>query len=255
MTDISISIVTHNSAKVIGCLLESLFTYAKSQSIQVYVVDNGSTDNTVSIIKEQFPQVMLVEQENKGFGAGHNAILGSIDSKYHAIINPDIYFENDALDVLFTYMENHPEVAICNPQIHNPDGTRQLVPCIQPKYRYQLSRKLEKLGGIFRRWRDEYTMRNVAFVDPVDVGTCTGCFMFIRTELFKKLHGFDDRFFLYCEDADLSRRAQQYGKSVCVCPAVVVHGWERGSGHSLKLLRIHLSSMHKYKKKWRKEKV
>lgn len=251
MADLSISIVTYNSADVIGHLLDTLYTHCQ-QDKDVYVIDNGSTDETAKIVKEQFPQVHLVQQDNKGFGAGHNAVLSELQSKYHAIINPDIYFEEDALKVLFEYMEQNEDVSICNPLIHNPDGTRQEVPCKQPKYRYQFARELEKFGGVFRRWRDEYTMRKIPFVDPIDVEFCTGCFMFIRTEIYKKINGFDDRFFLYCEDADLTRRAMQYGRAVCVSPAVVVHQWERGSGHNWKLLKIHLQSMRKYNKKWRK---
>lgn len=254
MTDISVSIVTHNSAKVVKNLLGTLFECNTKNTMEVYVVDNGSSDDTVKIVKESFPNVHIIEQENKGFGAGHNAVLSKLDSKYHAIINPDIHFESDTLSELYSFMEEHPDVAICNPIIHNPDGSRQEVPCKQPKYRYQFSRELEKFGGIFKKWRDEYTMRNVPTDKPFDVEFCTGCFMFIRTSVYKELEGFDDRFFLYCEDADLTRRAMKKGRAVCVTSAIAIHDWERGSGHNFKLLRIHLASMRKYSRKWRKEK-
>lgn len=252
MVDISISIVTYNSEKVIGNLLTSLYEHTKENSFAVYVIDNGSSDNTVSLIKNNFPQVKLIEQENKGFGGGHNAVLSQLDSKYHAMINPDIVFQSDALHTLFTYMEEHEDVVIGNPLIHNPDGTRQEVPCKQPTYRYAFSRELERFGGPFKKWRDEYTMRTIPFEQPIDVEFCTGCFIFIRTALFKELNGFDERFFMYCEDADLTRRAMQHGRAVCVATATVVHDWERASGHNWKLFRIHLSSIQKYFKKWRK---
>ncbi len=251
---VSVSIVTYNSADVIGRLLDSLFLQTKGAELSVFVVDNGSADGTAALVREQFPQVTVIEQDNRGFGGGHNAVLSHLSSDYHAIINPDITLAEDTLSKLAAYMDENPDVAITCPLIRNEDGTVQDVPRKNPNFRYVLSGKLQKYSRYFRKKRIEYTMSDADVSAPIDVEFCTGCFMFIRTDVFKKLGGFDEQFFLYCEDADLTRRARKLGKATCMPQAVAVHAWERASYHNPKLFRMHLHSLRLYFRKWRKEK-
>ena len=251
---VSVSIVTYNSADVIGRLLSGLFEKTVGTDVAVFVVDNGSTDGTAALVREQFPQVTVIEQDNRGFGGGHNAVLSHLSSDYHAIINPDITFSEDVLSKLAAYMDEHPDVAITCPLIKNEDGTVQDVPRRNPNFRYILSGKLQKYSRYFRKKRVEYTMSDADVSAPIDVEFCTGCFMFIRTEVFQTLGGFDEQFFLYCEDADLTRRARKLGKATCMPQAVAVHAWERGSYRNPKLFRMHLHSLRLYFRKWRKEK-
>ena len=251
---VSVSIVTYNSADVIGRLLESLFLQTKGTELAVFVVDNGSVDGTAALVREQFPQVTVIEQDNRGFGGGHNAVLSQLRSEYHAMINPDITLNEDVLSELAAYMDGDPTVAITCPLIKNEDGTVQDVPRRNPNFRYVLSGKLQKYSRYFRKKRIEYTMSDADTSAPIDVEFCTGCFLFIRTDVFKTLGGFDERFFLYCEDADLTRRARRFGKATCMPQAVATHAWERASYHNPKLFRIHLKSLWLYFRKWRKEK-
>ena len=251
---VSVSIVTYNSADVIGRLLESLFLQTKGTELAVFVVDNGSVDGTAALVREQFPQVTVIEQDNRGFGGGHNAVLSQLRSEYHAMINPDITLNEDVLSELAAYMDGDPTVAITCPLIKNEDGTVQDVPRKNPNFRYVLSGKLQKYSRYFRKKRIEYTMSDADTSAPIDVEFCTGCFLFIRTDVFKTLGGFDERFFLYCEDADLTRRARRFGKATCMPQAVATHAWERASYHNPKLFRIHLKSLWLYFRKWRKEK-
>ena len=251
---VSVSIVTYNSADVIERLLESLFLQTKGTELAVFVVDNGSVDGTAALVREQFPQVTVIEQDNRGFGGGHNAVLSQLRSEYHAMINPDITLNEDVLSELAAYMDGDPTVAITCPLIKNEDGTVQDVPRKNPNFRYVLSGKLQKYSRYFRKKRIEYTMSDADTSAPIDVEFCTGCFLFIRTDVFKTLGGFDERFFLYCEDADLTRRARRFGKATCMPQAVATHAWERASYHNPKLFRIHLKSLWLYFRKWRKEK-
>ena len=251
---VSVSIVTYNSADVIGRLLESLFLQTKGTELAVFVVDNGSVDGKAALVREQFPQVTVIEQDNRGFGGGHNAVLSQLRSEYHAMINPDITLNEDVLSELAAYMDGDPTVAITCPLIKNEDGTVQDVPRKNPNFRYVLSGKLQKYSRYFRKKRIEYTMSDADTSAPIDVEFCTGCFLFIRTDVFKTLGGFDERFFLYCEDADLTRRARRFGKATCMPQAVATHAWERASYHNPKLFRIHLKSLWLYFRKWRKEK-
>ena len=251
---VSVSIVTYNSADVIGRLLSGLFEKTAGTDVCVFVVDNGSTDGTAALIKEQFPQVTVIEQENRGFGGGHNAVLPHLSSDYHAIVNPDITFSEDVLSKLAAYLDENPDVAITCPLICNEDGSVQDVPRKNPRWRYVLAGKLQAHSRYFRKQRREYTMSDADLSAPFEVEFCTGCFMFVRTDVFRQLGGFDERFFLYCEDADLTRRARRIGKATCMPQAVAVHAWERGSYRNPKLFRIHLRSMRLYFRKWRKEK-
>ncbi len=252
MVRVSVGVVTYNSADKVGPLLRCLLQNQSVYETRILVVDNASRDDTVRLVREEFPQAELIAlPDNRGFGAGHNQVMDRLTSDYHLVINPDITFDTDVITPLVDYMESHPEVAAVTPHLLNPDGTAQQVPRRTPKFRYMVWGRFERLGGIFRRWRGDYTMRGQSFDEPTDITFCTGCFMLMRTDLFKKEGGFDERFFMYCEDADLTRRLLRYGK-VQVIPSVqVIHEWERGSSKSIKLWRIHVSSMFRYFKKWR----
>ncbi len=254
MKQVSVSIVSYNNANELPAVLDSLFAHTKGVALSVYVVDNRSTDNTCALVCERYPQVTLLSMDrNCGFGAAHNRVLPLLTSDYHAVINPDIVLDSDVLTALCDYLESDGEAVLATPAILNTDGTPQAVPRVLPKRRYMFAGQLERLGGVFRRWRDEYTRRRETFLQPTPITFCTGCFMLWRTDVLKALGGFDDRFFLYLEDADLSRRAAAHGKLMLVPQVTVTHAWEKASGKSAAFLKIHLQSMHRYFAKWRKQ--
>lgn len=251
---VSVGIVTYNSADDVAQLLDSLFAATKGVDLSVYVADNASADNTREVIASRYPQVtLLAMEENLGFGAAHNRILKEVTSDAHAMVNPDIVFEEDALTALCAYLQEHDDAVLVTPQIRNIDGTPQAVPRVLPKRRYMFAGQLERFGGVFRRWRDEYTRRTETLEVPTDIESCTGCFMMVRTAVLKDVGGFDERFFMYLEDADLSRRLAKHGRLVLLPQVSVVHRWEKASGKSLAFLKIHLRSMRLYFAKWRRE--
>ncbi len=253
MKTVSVGIVTYNSAEEILSVLDSVFSHTVGAALSVYVADNCSTDNTVALVREHYPQVtVLVSEDNVGFGAAHNRVLEHLTSDYHVIVNPDIVFETDVLTALAAYLDSDDGAVLATPLILNVDGTPQAVPRVLPKRRYMFAGQLERFGGSFRRWRDEYTRRRETFEQPTPIEFCTGCFMMVRTEALKAEHGFDDRFFMYMEDADLSRRLAAHGRLMLVPQVTVTHRWEKASGKSGKFLKIHLQSMRRYFKKWRK---
>lgn len=253
MKTVSVSIVSYNSADDIVGALDSLFSATHGVALSVCVVDNGSTDGTCDLIAERYPQVTLVKlHENVGFGAAHNRAIALADSDYHVILNPDIVFDTDVLMKLAAYLDEHDDTALVTPMILNADGSPQAVPRVLPKRRYMFAGQLERFGGVFRRWRDDYTRRKERFDAPTAVTFCTGCFMMVRTAVLKTVGGFDDRFFMYMEDADLSRRIAPHGKLMLIPDVTVIHRWEKASGKSMKFLKIHLRSMRLYFAKWRK---
>lgn len=254
MKKISVCIVTYNNENNILSVLECIYKYSENFIIETFVIDENSSDKTVDLVKNNFPQInLIVLPQNKGFGYGHNQVLNKLDSDFHVILNPDITFNSNIFDGLSNYIQNNPDVAIVTPQILNADGSVQDLPKLTPKFKYLISGRLERFGGLFKIWRDEYTCRKKIFKDPTEVNFCSGCFIMIKTEVFKKLHGFDERFFMYFEDADLTRRAKKYGKTILHPGFYATHIWERTSSKKLNYLCTHVISMIKYFKKWYKK--
>lgn len=245
---LSACIVTYNSSNIILEAIKGLLAATKDYHFDFYISDNCSTDNTVELIKSNFPEVkVIINEQNRGFGAGHNAVLPLLESDYHFVINPDIIANNESINLIIDFMENNKDVVMLCPKILNEDKTEQILPKRNPKFKYLLSRRVK----LFKKWEAEYTMRNDKLDEVVDIDFCTGCFFVIRTDVFKKVNGFDDIYFMYFEDADLSRKAKEYGRVVMYQKPYVIHKWERASAKSLKFLKIQIQSMFKYFKKWK----
>lgn len=241
--NVSVGIVTYNNQEKIKNAVYSIKQFTKKVDYKLYVFDNGSNDATKSAVQNADLNAEFIENgKNLGFGKAHNLAIPLINSKYHAIVNPDIILNSDALSETVEYMENNPDVVLVVPKILFPDGTEQKLPKLKPKFIYLLARRTP----FFKTKAKEYIMEDVEITKPLEIDQCTGCFMVIRTNVFKKLNGFDERFFMYMEDADITLRAKQYGKTVYLPHISVIHEWERSSSKSLKYLMIHISSMIKF---------
>ena len=247
----SLCIVTYNNKDNICAALSSILENTSGTKLDIFVCDNASTDGTPDIVESAFPQVRLIRQsENKGFGAGHNTVLPLLDSDIHFIVNPDIMLTEDTVTLMCKFLEANPDIVMAVPKFLYQNGMEQFTPKLTPTLRYMIGGRLERFGGIFRKWRREYTFADRQVTEVTDVGFCSGCFIAIRTDVFKKTGGFDERYFLYSEDADLTRMAQCYGRTVYVPDFSVIHLWERAYMKSRKYFFIQLSSMFKYFIKW-----
>ncbi|MCL2884127.1 MAG: glycosyltransferase family 2 protein [Oscillospiraceae bacterium] len=245
--DVSVGVVTHNSAGDIGELLAGL------QGAAVFVCDNASTDGTCVIVRAAGAPCLKLDK-NEGYGAAHNRLLPSLSSRYHVVANPDIRVQADTIDILARYLDEHPDAVMAAPRVFNTDGTEQFLPKLRPKWRYLLSGRLERCPGPFKHWRAEYTRRDEHIEEPCDVAFISGCFFMIRTDALKELGGFDERFFMYFEDADLTLRAAKLGHTVFCPQAGVTHGWERASTHNAKMFFVHVASWIKFLWKYKGKK-
>lgn len=244
---LSISIVTYNSADKVGDTISTIIKYTKGITYTLYVSDNNSSDTTKEIVLHQAPNTVFIQNnDNIGFGKAHNKVIPLIDSKYHAIVNPDIVLENDVLSEICEYMDSHPDAVMVTPKILYPDKTEQKLPKRKPRIKYLLSRRLPFMSKL----NTEYTRANEEFKEPTEIDFCTGCFIVIRTDVFKEIGGFDEDFFMYFEDAALTLSAQKYGKTILLPSSSVIHLWERSSAKSLKYLLIHIKSAFKFIKKY-----
>ncbi|GAU77788.1 glycosyltransferase family 2 protein [Fusibacter sp. 3D3] len=248
---ISACIVTYNSETEIRTILNALLKSSVISIMDVYVVDNCSTDNTKNVVENEFPSVKLLKLEyNIGFGAGHNKIIMNLNTKYHFIVNPDIHFEPNLIEDLLDYMDENEDICMVTPKILNPDGTEQFLPKLNPKIRYFLGGRFEKYGFVFEKWRSEYTRKNEMISEPTDIEFSTGCFMMSRTNALRAVKGFDERYFLHFEDADLSRMLVKEGRLIFNPNFTVTHLWKRDNVKSKKIFLIALNSMMKYFIKW-----
>ena len=221
--------------------------------VSMYLCDNSPEELTADNLQWTFPGVTILPQQgNVGFGRANNAVLPHLQSKYHLIMNPDVTFAPDLLARMLTYMEAHPNIAVLTPRVLNEDGTEQFLPKKRIAVHYLLGGLWENHGGIFRRWREEYTLADMDVRSPIPVSFATGCFLLIRTEIFKKLEGFDPRFFLYQEDSDLSRRIleQNLGSIVYHPDMMVTHKWARENTRTFRGRMRQIQSVFKYFMKW-----
>lgn len=242
-------IVTYNNIATIDKAVSSLLK-CTAADFRLFIVDNGSTDGTPEHIEKNYPEVTVIRSGgNIGFGAGHNFIMDRLDSDYHVIINPDISVRDDIISKLASYLDENPEVGLVSPEIRFPDGRLQILGKKNPRLRYLAASRLRGSGEPGDTLR-EYAMLDEDYSKPFEIENATGCFVFIRTELFKKLGGFDKRYFMYFEDCDLSREMNRISKVVYYPGATVYHEWGRESKRNLKLTLIHLTSMMKYFMKW-----
>ena len=221
--------------------------------VAVYLCDNSPEEPTADNLQWTFPGVSVLPQSgNVGFGRANNAVLPSLHSTYHLIMNPDVTFKPTLLYRMMQYMDAHPNIAILTPRVFNEDGTEQFLPKKRISVHYLLGGFLENHGRLFRRWREDFTMANVRIQHPIPVEFATGCFLLIRTSVFKALNGFDPRFFLYQEDSDLSRRVleQKLGSIVYHPDMYVTHRWARENVHTFRGRWRQIRSVCKYFAKW-----
>ena len=259
MIKVSASIVTYNNVKYIGDAVGTLLDSVKDENVdfRLYVFDNGSTDGTVELLNEKFGSrdnfKLISSGGNIGFGKAHNQMLkifsSEFDSDYHCVVNPDVVIKDDIVSLMARYGEDNPDVVQLSPRICFPDGRDQILGKRYPHIWYLAASRLR--GEEPSKLLSYYAMLGADYSKPFEIWNATGCFMFFRTEAFKKIGGFDDRYFMYFEDCDITRTMRKLGKVLFFPDAIVYHVWARDSKRNTKLKIIHIKSMLKYDLKWR----
>lgn len=225
---------------------------------EILVIDNSPL-NKIKKYFSNFKKVKYVfVNKNIGFSKGHNLSKKYLSkSKYHLILNPDIVFEdNNLLVKLINFMDLNKNVAMVQPLIYGyPENKIQHLCKKDPTLLIQIIRgflkKYINKFSFFYNYNFKYEMREVAYSNKIVESTyLSGAFMFCRTALLNKVNWFDEIFFMYLEDADITRRLSKHGKCVQNPFLKVRHVWARGS-HSNKYLKlIACISFIKYSFKW-----
>lgn len=252
--DLSIGIVTYNNSDIIGETIQSILNHTSAISYRIIIHDNNSSDETVSVIRAiKSEKVELIEaKHNRGFGYGHNRIIEATNAQYHLVLNPDLRVVDNILKAFHDYMENNKEVSLLVPKVVYPNGEIQYL-CKQNPTVWDLflRRFVPQLFlSLFKQKRDRYEMRETNYDHIFTVPYASGCFMFFRSSVLKELGGFDERFFMYLEDADITRRINQISSSKFYPFNKVEHDWAKGSHRSLKLTWVTIQSAIYYFNKW-----
>lgn len=253
MYDLSVSIVAYNDYDDITNNISSLEKYiSKKINKIIYVIDNSDNkddkDNFIGFLNNYKDIEYIETNKNLGFGRANNIVLDRLDSKYHALINPDVIFIEDSFKKIIDYLNLNQDIGMVIPKLVDNNGNQQNV------YREEVTvfdmfiRMFAK--NSFKKRQAYHTMQDKDFSKPFEVPFGQGSFLVIRTELFKKIKGFDERYFLYMEDADLSKKVNEASKLMYFPYTSVIHKWSKGSHKSFKLFKYHVLSMFKYFNKW-----
>jgi GT2 family glycosyltransferase len=224
--NVSIVIVNWNTCNILKACLQSAYSETKEVQFEVIVVDNGSADGSVEMIKAEFPQVILIENaENRGFAAANNQGIAISKGKYVLVLNSDTIILDNAISKAVFFADKHSDAAVIGCRILNPDKTLQpscfmfpsvLNMILSSSYLY----KVFPTNQFFGRERMTWWNRD----DEKEVDVATGCFMLVRKEAIDRIGSMDEDFFMYAEETDWCCRFKQAGWKILFTPsAEIIH--------------------------------
>ena len=248
MKKIAVIILNWNGADLLRKFLPSVCAHTNADIADVIVVDNGSDDNSVEVLKQEFPQVKtLLFPQNYGFAAGYNKALEMLDYKYAVLLNSDVETTPHWLEPLLEFAEGNLDVAACQPKIKSLRKREEF------EYAGAAGGFIDRYGYPFCRGRIFNTLETDRgqYDDICDIFWASGAALFVRSEIYKKVGGLDPSFFAHMEEIDLCWRLKNGGYTLKVVPSSVVYHLGGGSlpmNHPRKLFlnyRNNLLMLHK----------
>ncbi len=216
---LAIVILNWNGAKMLAQYLPNVLNYSRSEAV-VYVADNASTDDSLDILRQHFPECrLIVLDRNWGFAEGYNKALQQVEAEYYLLLNSDIEVTHHWLTPLIEFMDVHPEVAACQPKllsIYNRDMYEYAGAC---------GGYLDSLGYPFCRGRlfDTVEQDNGQYDYAAEILWATGAALMIRSKDYWECGGLDGRFFAHNEEIDLCWRLRIRGRKIYCLPESYVY--------------------------------
>jgi GT2 family glycosyltransferase len=235
---VGVVVVTYNAMPWIERCLDSV------RGHEVVVVDHGSTDGTVDLVRERFPGVRVIEQDNLGMGGGNNTGMRAVDAPYFFLLNSDAWVVGDGLERLVAFADEHPEAAVVGPKLLNTDGSLQRSVRGEPT-RWRLATEylfIRKLAPWSRRLNPLYA-GGFDHDDVAEADWLFGPALLVRRAAVDEVGLFDEDFFMFSEEVDWMTRFRRAGWKVLFFPgAEVVHvgGASHGGRLYVENLRGHL---------------
>ncbi len=258
--NLSACIVTYNDSAEAVKAAASVLAHTRRHPLTLYLVDNASPDGTGPALERALADGTLApaagqrvrvicRAKNGGFGAGHNTPLPELASDYHFILNPDILLREDTLSDLAEWMAARPAAVMARPALCFPDGRSQALPLRRCNLRAMLYRQLGFLTFL-KKYNDAYVMAGADLSVPTRIEFCTGSFSAVRTADFAAVGGFDEKYFMYVEDADLTQKLLRRGEVWLAPQFTAVHAWHRAAHRNLRHAFWQTRSLCRYFSKW-----
>ena len=243
----------HPSQEEVNCLNSCLISLPDTIGYSVVVNDYQPGQPIDDLAPNA--DFWLTNSDNPGYGIAVNRLAKALSyyPKYLGVLNTDLYWRKGAFEKMMAWMDQNPDVLLATPRIFDPFGVEQKLCKRNPTVLGLLSRRFIphwlKPGWLkqYDRW---YVMDDCSYGDEFDVPYLSGCCMLMQSEPFFRIGGFDERYFLYLEDADLTREMSLLGRCQHFSGISVVHSWGRGSYKSLRLMLVNLQSAWLYFRKW-----
>jgi GT2 family glycosyltransferase len=248
---ISASIVLYNCN--IDELKNIIASYIPSENRLLYLIDNSpQKTNLKSLLGDNKYIYYFFVGENKGYGAGHNIAIRmamQTNAQYHIVMNSDLQFVPEIIDRISGFMDSDVSIAQVMPKILSPNGDIQylckLIPTpIDLIFKRFLPKKFSEKNAI------RYQLKFTGYNKQMNVPYLSGCFMFFRISALEKIGLFDEIFFMYPEDIDITRRMHKMFKTMYYPEVSIIHAHAAESYKSLKLFGIHIVNIIKYFNKW-----
>ena len=249
---LSIIIVSWNTRELLHRCLASIEAQRGELEVEVIVVDNNSHDGTPDMIRQEHPQVRLIEPgENLGFSAGNNVGLAEARGRWLMLLNPDTEIIGDALSILVGFLQNHPAVGLVGPALFYADGSQQ-----STRHRFPSLLSLfvasTPLYPLLSPLLRQYYMSDQSVKEVQAVDWLSGAALVVRREVYQNVGGLDEGFFMYFEETDWQRRIKAAGWPIWFLPdAVIRHYEDASSGQVVALRHIRFNrSRIRYTKRW-----
>lgn len=248
---ITASIVLYkNDQQILSNTINSFLSI--DSKLILFLIDNSPEDE-LKIFDNNSRIEYLHNPSNPGFGVAHNIAIKralNLESKYHFIVNPDIYFEGDIISGMIDYMSSDKMIGMMMPKILNTDGTIQYLPKLLPTPLSILKRKFKFPKIFYNKFIKKYELRDIPTDMIYNAPVLSGCFTLFNTEALQKIGFYDDSFFMYFEDWDISRRMHQKYKTIYYPKVSITHEYESGANKNKKLFIIFIKSAIKFFNKW-----
>lgn len=241
-------VLYHNNSHEIETLL---YCVLNSHVNILYVVDNSSNDS-LRIVEKLSDKIRYIHSANIGYGGAHNIAIReamALGAEYHIVLNPDISFDADVISKLKEFADRNPDAGWIMPKVKYPDGRMQYLCKLLPSPADLFFRRFMPASWGMNRAR-RFEMLDSGYDHVMNVPFLSGCFMFLRVSALKQVGLFDERFFMYGEDIDLSRRMHKCFKTLYYPDVTIIHHHEAASYESLKMMFVHIRNIIKYFNKW-----
>ena len=247
--DISIIIVNWNTRDLLHNCLESVYRTIGDIRHEIIVVDNASQDGSVAMLRDEYPQVRIIQnEENRGFGAANNQAMRAMAGRYALLLNSDTVLTESAVYELFSFMENHPNAAMACGQLLNADGSKQNSIAGFPTLLTLLT-NMPLLEYLFPK---RYPSKRYHYREPIEVDSGIGACLLVRKKAIDEVGMFDERYFFFFEETDWAHQMKQAGwKNFHVPTAFIYHLQGQSIGRDIRSRIEFYRSRYQYFRKWK----